>query len=131
MIKSWLCNTAKMDSVHKNTLIIVDTSGYEAMKNFPTKAKIVKDALPKFMQGSWPYGTRGYWRTTQNRVAVIGDILRAGGEVYLFLGKQRFFKIVFFFFNCLSLHTFVHRSFSFSSLFFFFFFFSSSSSSFL
>jgi hypothetical protein len=78
MIKSWLCNTNTMKDVHKNTLIIVDSLGYKAMQQFNTDATIVQDALPKILQGSWEYGTRGYWRTTQNRVAVIGDLLRAG-----------------------------------------------------
>lgn len=83
MIKSWLCNTASMKHVHENTLIIVDEKGYKVMKNVQTKATIVMDALPKILQGSWPYGSRGYWRTTQNRVVVIGDLLRAGVTILL------------------------------------------------
>ena len=78
MIKSWLCNTKTMVGVHQNTLIIVDQKGYNMLQHFETEATVVVDALPASLQGSWKYGTRGYWRTTQNRVAVIGDLLRAG-----------------------------------------------------
>jgi hypothetical protein len=61
----------------------VDQPGFNAMQTFQTDATIVVDALPKVLQGSWEYGTRGYWRTTQNRVAVIGDLLRAGVTMLL------------------------------------------------
>lgn len=83
MIKSWLCNTKTMVDVHKNTLIIVDALGFQAMEQFETEATIVMDALPPSLQGSWAYGTRGYWRTTQNRVEVIGHLLRAGIAILL------------------------------------------------
>ena len=61
----------------------MDQPGFNAMQTFQTDATIVVDALPKVLQGSWEYGTRGYWRTTQNRVAVIGDLLRAGVTMLL------------------------------------------------
>ena len=66
MIKSWICNTATMDGVHSNTLLIVDEAGKKLLDDFePAKdMHIVLDSLPKEMHGSWDFGTLGYWLAT-------------------------------------------------------------------
>ena len=80
MIKSWICNTATMDGVHSNTLLIVDEAGKKLLDDFePAKdMHIVLDSLPKEMHGSWDFGTLGYWLATQNRFHTILDMIALG-----------------------------------------------------
>ena len=80
MIKSWICNTATMENVHENTLLIVDEPGKKLLDDFePAKGMhIVLDSLPEEMQGSWGFGTLGYWLATQNRFHTILDMIELG-----------------------------------------------------
>ena len=80
MVKSWTCNTKTMEGVHENTLLIVDEPGKKLLDDFePAKGMhIVLDSLPEKMQGSWDWGTLGYWLATQNRFHTILDIIALG-----------------------------------------------------
>ena len=83
-IKSWLCNTAILKDVHRNTLIITDTPGFDQLSRFISSSgfsvTIVKDSLPPYLQSDrgYPFQTLGYWRTTQNRVRVLSAIVNGG-----------------------------------------------------
>ena len=83
-IKSWLCNTATLKDVHRNTLIITDTPGYVQLSDFTSSSgfpvTIAKDSLPPYLQSDqgYPFQTLGYWRTTQNRVRVLSAIVNGG-----------------------------------------------------